>query len=123
MLFMVTLMFIVYFVPFTIINAISRWGLPFGLCFTQKSFETYLIIRPLCEFLKDLNFCTNFIIYCISGRRFRYALFSLIHRNRRRLSASLRHDSTKQRSERILLQNLQKIDPSNPKQVDEESLI
>jgi hypothetical protein len=121
---MVTLMFIVYFVPFTITNAISRWGLPFGLCFTQKTFETYLIIRSLCEFLKDLNFCTNFIIYCISGRRFRYALCSLIHRNRRKLSASLRyHDSTKQRTERILLQNIQKIDPLNPKQAYEESLI
>ncbi|CAF1079327.1 unnamed protein product [Adineta steineri] len=77
MLLMVTLMFIVYFVPFTLTNIISRWGLPFNICFTTKAFEIYIILRALCEFLKDLNFCTNFIIYCISGRRFRHAFYSL----------------------------------------------
>ncbi|CAF3273573.1 unnamed protein product [Rotaria sp. Silwood2] len=75
MLLIVTIMFTVYFLPFTIINIISKWGLPFDLCFTEESFEIYFIVRSLCEFLKDLNFCTNFIIYCISGRRFRHAFF------------------------------------------------
>ena len=78
MLLMVTVMFIVYFVPYTITNAMARWGLPFGLCFTQRAFKVYLLLRSISELLKDLNFCTNFIIYCISGRRFRYALISLI---------------------------------------------
>jgi hypothetical protein len=109
MLFMVTLMFIVYFVPFTIANAISRWGLPFGLCFTQKTFGNYLIIRSLSEFLKDLNFCTNFFVYCIRGRRFRYAFLSLIHQRRNRFASSLRSgNSTKQPNERLLQQNAQK---------------
>jgi hypothetical protein len=88
MLFIVTLMFIVYFVPFTIINVISRWGLPFNLCFTQKKFEIYTIIRALCELLKDLNFCTNFIIYCLSGRQFRSAFISLFKSFRRQSSLS-----------------------------------
>ncbi|CAF0930811.1 unnamed protein product [Rotaria sordida] len=103
MLLMVTLMFMIYFLPFTIVNVISRWGLPFDLCFTQKSFEIYLIIRSLCEFLKDLNFCTNFIIYCISGYRFRYAFFSLIHRSHRnRLLFNVRYSkNTKQHSGNI----------------------
>jgi len=86
MLLIVTLMFIVYFVPFTIIELIQLWGLPFGICFTQKSFEIYIIIRSLSELLRDLNFCTNFIIYCISGRRFRYALISLFKRLHRQSS-------------------------------------
>ena len=38
MLFLVTTMFIVYFVPFTMANQIRRWGLPFGWCFTKTSF-------------------------------------------------------------------------------------
>jgi hypothetical protein len=84
MLLIVTLMFIIYFVPFTIINLISRWGLPFHKCFTQESFEIYIIIRALCDLLKDLNFCTNFIIYCVSGRRFRFALTSLFKRFHRK---------------------------------------
>ncbi|UJR16141.1 hypothetical protein I4U23_003052 [Adineta vaga] len=77
MLLIVTVMFIIDFVPFTIVDIIARWGLPFHLCFTQKAFEIYIIIRSFCELLKDLNFCTNFLIYCLSGRRFRYALYSL----------------------------------------------
>ena len=122
MLLIVTLMFMVYFLPFTITNVISRWGLPFGLCFTQQSFEYYLIIRSLCELLKDLNFCTNFIIYCISGRRFRYALFSLIHRRSGRLSTSTRcPDSSKQRSERLLQQKTKRTCQLTPKPTYEES--
>ncbi|CAF3705604.1 unnamed protein product [Rotaria socialis] len=57
MLLILTLMFIVYFVPFTITNAISRLGLPFKHCFTQKSFEVYAVLRVLSEILKDSNFC------------------------------------------------------------------
>jgi len=103
MLFIVTLMFIVYFVPFTIINVISRWGLPFHLCFTQKSFEIYLIIRALCILLKDLNFCTNFIIYCVSGRRFRHALILLFKRLHPQSSlTSQNFESNKYRSDYLL---------------------
>ncbi len=109
MLLIVTLMFMVYFLPFTIMNIILRWGLPFGLCFTPQYFGNYLIIRSLCELLKDLNFCTNFIIYCISGRQFRYALFSLVHRRRSQLFSSVRlQDITKQCSERLLQQSTRK---------------
>ncbi len=122
MLLIVTLMFMVYFVPFTITSVVSRWGLPFGFCFTQQSFGNYLIIRSLCELLKDLNFCTNFIIYCISGRQFRYALFSLIHRRRSQLFSSVRHqDSTKQCGERLLQQNTRKTCLLTPKQTFVES--
>jgi G protein-coupled receptor 139 len=103
MLLIVTLMFIVYFVPFTIVEIIQRWGLPFGICFTQKSFEIYMIIRSLSELLKDLNFCTNFIIYCVSGRRFRYALISLFKRLHRRSSlTSINFDSNRNRSDYLL---------------------
>lgn len=104
MLFIVTSMFIVYFVPFTLSHIVQRFGLPFGMCFTPKTFEFYLIIRTFCELLKDFNFCTNFIIYCISGRRFRYALFSLCHCcHHRLLSCSPHNESTKhQRSDRFL---------------------
>lgn len=86
MLLIVTLMFIINFVPFTIMNIVARWGLPFRMCFTQRSFGTYLILRSLCELLKDLNFCTNFLVYCLSGRRFRYAFCSLYKCHRRRQS-------------------------------------
>ena len=109
MLFVVTLMFIVYFVPFTISNIILRWGLPFGFCFTQESFKNYLILRSFSELLKDFNFCTNFIIYCISGRRFRYALCSLCDCCQHRLfgvSPAQQQESTKQRSDRLLQMNL-----------------
>jgi len=103
MLLIVTLMFIVYFVPFTIIEIIQLWGLPFGICFTQKSFEIYMIIRSLSELLKDLNFCTNFIIYCVSGRRFRYALISLFKRVRRQSSlTSQNFESNRNRSDYLL---------------------
>ncbi|CAF3368866.1 unnamed protein product [Rotaria sp. Silwood1] len=103
MLLIVTLMFIVYFVPYTITNVISRLGLPFNYCFTQKSFEIYLVIRSLAELLKDLNFCTNFIIYCVSGRRFRYALFSLLKCHHRKSSViSRKFKTTKNRSEFLL---------------------
>ncbi|CAF1332109.1 unnamed protein product [Adineta steineri] len=122
MLLIVTLMFMVYFLPFTIANALSRWGLPFGMCFTQRSFEIYLIIRTCCDLLKDLNFCTNFIIYCISGRRFRLALFSLIHRKRKPVFSSSNYlESTKLRSERLGRSNTQKIYHFAPKQTYEES--
>ncbi|CAF1017743.1 unnamed protein product [Adineta ricciae] len=86
MLLIVTLVFIVDFVPFTIMNIIARWGLPFNLCFTGKAFEIYTVVRSLCELLKDLNFCTNFVIYCLSGRRFRYAFYSLYKCHRHQLS-------------------------------------
>jgi hypothetical protein len=100
MLLIVTLMFIVYFVPFTITNVVSRWGLPFGLCFTPKSFEIYFVLRSLSELLKDLNFCTNFIIYCVSGRRFRCAFFSLFEQHQRQASVNSRNFETlKNRSE------------------------
>ncbi|CAF3949835.1 unnamed protein product [Rotaria sp. Silwood1] len=123
MLLMVTIMFTVYFLPFTIINVISRWGLPFDLCFTQKSFENYLIIRSLCEFLKDLNFCTNFIIYCISGHKFRYAFFSFIRRCNR-LFPSLRYSkSKKHHSEQLLQVNVQKTYDLNLKQAYKESQV
>lgn len=103
MLLIVTLMFIVYFVPFTITNVISRWGLPFNLCFTQKSFEIYFVIRSLSELLKDLNFCTNFIIYCVSGRRFRYALVLLFKRLHRQSSMNSQNfDSNRNRSDYLL---------------------
>ena len=124
MLFVVTLMFIVYFVPFTISNIVLRWGLPFGFCFTQASFEKYLIIRSFCELLKDFNFCTNFIIYCISGRRFRYALCSLSNCCRRGLcvcsSQQQRQESTKQRGDRLLQLNLLKSSRVIAKQTIEE---
>ena len=42
--------------------------------------RNFILTHRFAELLKDLNFCTNFIIYCISGRRFRYALVSLIKR-------------------------------------------
>ncbi|CAF2126226.1 unnamed protein product [Rotaria magnacalcarata] len=122
MLLIVTLMFMVYFLPFTITSLISMWGLPFGFCFTQKHFEHYLIIRSIFEFLKDLNFCTNFIIYCISGRRFRYAFFSLVHRRHNRLFSSLRSSkSTKQRTEQLLQQNIVKLGDINVKPTFEGS--
>ncbi|CAF0842652.1 unnamed protein product [Rotaria sordida] len=106
MLLIVTLMFIVYFVPFTIINVISRLGLPFNHCFTQKSFEIYLVIRSFTELLKDLNFCTNFIIYCVSGRRFRYALFSLFKDHHRQSSIISRNcKTTSNRTELLSIQN------------------
>ncbi|CAF2885332.1 unnamed protein product [Rotaria sp. Silwood2] len=123
MLLIVTLMFTVYFLPFTIINVILRWGLPFGLCFTQKSFEAYLIIRSLCEFLKDLNFCTNFMIYCISGRRFRYAFFSLIRRCHRLFNSVRCSKDIKQRSEQLFQQNTQKTYDLNAKLTYEESQV
>ena len=109
MLLVVTLMFMVYFVPFTITNVILRWGLPFGWCFTKQTFESYLYIRALSELLKDLNFCTNFIIYCISGRRFRYALFSLLRRRTDGFICMLRgKDSVEDRGEGIMLSNMRK---------------
>ncbi|CAF0872644.1 unnamed protein product [Didymodactylos carnosus] len=77
MLFIVTVMFIFYFMPFTVMRIIPRTGL-FGKCFTSSGFSSYLLIRTLCEFMKDLNFCSHFFIYCISGRSFRNALGSLI---------------------------------------------
>ncbi|CAF0892563.1 unnamed protein product [Adineta ricciae] len=103
MLLVVTLMFMVYFLPYTITNVILRWGLPFGLCFTRRAFEVYLYIRTLSELLKDLNFCTNFIIYCISGRRFRYALFSLIRRQKKRMSSTVKYqENSRQHGDRPL---------------------
>ena len=106
MLLVVTLMFIIYFVPFTIIKVISRLGLPFNYCFTQKSFEIYIIIRSLSEFLKDLNFCTNFIIYCVSGRPFRHAFFSLFRiGNHKSLNSSQNISTTKNRGNRLLKAN------------------
>ena len=103
MLFIVTSMFIVYFVPFTISNIILRLGLPFGYCFTSRSFENYLIIRSFCELLKDFNFCTNFIIYCISGQRFRRALCLLIRcKHKRWLTKNSERESTKHRTERLM---------------------
>lgn len=78
MLFIVTIMFIIYFVPFTITSVITRTGLPFGICFTKRMMRNFILTHRFTELLKDLNFCTNFIIYCISGQRFRYALVSLI---------------------------------------------
>ncbi|UJR30541.1 hypothetical protein I4U23_018071 [Adineta vaga] len=122
MLLIVTLMFIVYFVPYTITNVILRWGLPFGSCFTRQAFEAYLYIRSLSELLKDFNFCTNFIIYCISGRRFRYALFSLIRRRKSQLATSTRYqDSSRQRGERVLQQSSRKLYNLSQKQTYEES--
>ncbi|CAF4312546.1 unnamed protein product [Rotaria sp. Silwood2] len=123
MLLIVTIMFTVYFLPFTIINIISKWGLPFDLCFTEESFEIYFIVRSLCEFLKDLNFCTNFIIYCISGRRFRHAFFSLIHRCNRFFSKSYRFKNRKQTSEQLLETNVQKTYCLNLKQIYKESQV
>ena len=109
MLFLVTIMFIVYFVPFTVTNFILRWGLPFGWCFTKASFENYLIIRSFCELLKDFNFCTNFIIYCVSGRRFRYAVRSLFVRQHHRLFAGIhQQDSSRCRSDRLLQHSTRK---------------
>ena len=106
MLFMVTLMFIVYFVPFTVINVIARWGLPFHLCFTQKAFEIYMVCRSLSELLKDFNFCTNFIIYCISGRRFRSALVALIKgQTYRSLTISRNFELSRQSNQRLLRVN------------------
>lgn len=103
MLFIVTSMFIVYFVPFTLANIIRRWGLPFHFCFTNKTFEVYAIVRSFCDLLKDCNFCTNFIIYCISGRRFRQALFALFKcGDQKLLSCTPHQDSTKARSDRLL---------------------
>ncbi|CAF2752639.1 unnamed protein product [Rotaria sp. Silwood2] len=108
MLLIVTFMFTVYFVPYTITNVISRLGLPFNYCFTQKAFEIYLVIRSLAVLLKDLNFCTNFIIYCISGRRFRYAFFSLFKFHHRKPSVVSRNfKTTKNRSEPLLKSNHQ----------------
>jgi len=104
MLIIVTLMFIVYFVPFTITNIIFRWGLPFNLCFTQKSLEIYLIIRSFCEILKDLNFCTNFIIYCVSGQRFRHAFFSFFKRHPRQLCMNSRNSECNKTRNDYLLQ-------------------
>lgn len=86
MLLIVTIMFIVYFVPFTVTSVISRTGLPFGMCFTRRMMRNFILTHRFAELLKDLNFCTNFIIYCISGRRFRYAFVSLIKRIHRRTS-------------------------------------
>jgi G protein-coupled receptor 139 len=78
MLLIVTLMFIVYFVPYTITSVISRKGLPFHRCFTTEGIKIFFLIHRLSELLKDLNFCTNFIIYCISGGRFRRALIMFL---------------------------------------------
>lgn len=109
MLLFVTLMFTVYFLPFTITNIISRWGLPFGLCFTNTMFKNYLILRSVFELLKDLNFCTNFIIYCISGRQFRYAFFALIHCRRMQfISTILASKSSKPKTEPLLELNIPK---------------
>lgn len=80
MLLVVTITFIICFVPFTITSVISRTGLPFGICFTKKMMRNFLVLHRFAELLKDLNFCINFMIYCISGRRFRHALVSLIKR-------------------------------------------
>jgi hypothetical protein len=108
MLLVVTLTFIVCFVPFTITNVIARWGLPFRLCFTQKSFETYLILRSCSDLLKDFNFCINFIIYCVSGRRFRSALCSLFtHDHRKSLTASRNYQISQQGNDRLLRKNLE----------------
>ena len=80
MLLIVTIMFIICFVPFTMTSVIARTGLPFGICFTKRMMRNFLLLHRVAELLKDLNFCINFIIYCISGRRFRYALVMLIKR-------------------------------------------
>lgn len=106
MLFVVTLMFIVYFVPYTITNVIARWGLPFHLCFTQKMFDVYQVIRAFSVLLKDFNFCTNFIIYCISGRRFRYALIALIRGQPEPLNGTSRYgENSRQIGQRLLQMN------------------
>jgi hypothetical protein len=103
MLLIVTIMFIVYFVPFTIINIISRVGLPFKLCFTPESIEIYATIRAFADCLKDLNFCTNFIIYCVSGRRFRHGFFSLFKIFKRQLSFTSRDLESQQNRNDFLL--------------------
>ncbi|CAF2127109.1 unnamed protein product [Rotaria magnacalcarata] len=87
MLLIVTLMFIVYFIPFTITNVVSRLGLPFDYWFTQKSFEGYTALRVLSALLKDSNFYTNFDVYCVSGRQFCFAFFSLLNVHHRRSTA------------------------------------
>ena len=84
MLLMVTFMFVVYFVPYTITSVILRNGLPFHRCFTRQGIEIFVVVHRLSELLKDLNFCTNFMIYCISGRRFRHAFIALFKKYYRR---------------------------------------
>ena len=103
MLLMVTLMFIVYFVPYTITNVIQRNGLPFNTCFTVKGIKIFFLTHRFSELLKDLNFCTNFIIYCISGRRFRHAfvvLFKKFYRHSPFNSQSL--ENSRNRSDYLL---------------------
>ncbi|CAF3506490.1 unnamed protein product [Adineta steineri] len=122
MLLMVTLMFIVYFVPFTLTNIISRWGLPFNICFTTKAFEIYIILRALCEFLKDLNFCTNFIIYCISGRRFRHAFYSLHKCNTQQsINTSQYSETNKDRRRSIIYSGGLKLPTTNA--IDESGIL
>lgn len=103
MLLIVTFMYVIYFVPFTITNVISRFGLPFHSCFTQKSFEVYLVIRALSVFLKDLYFCTNFLIYYVSGRQFRFGFLVLIKVHHRRTSGITKKLRSRSNLSEILL--------------------
>lgn len=125
MLLIVTLMFIVYFVPFTITHVISKSGLPFGLCFKKKSLEIFFIMHALGDLLKDLNFCTNFIIYCVSGKRFRHAFFSLckldFHRYQSSFNSRL-YDAPKNPREFLFKKNFERrLTPVSGKHTVEES--
>lgn len=123
MLLFVTLMFIVYFVPFTILNAISRFGVPFVNCIELRGFKVFLLLKMLVDFLKDLNFCTNFIIYFISGRRFRHAFISLIKcRSKDSYHASRNFESSRLSNQRPLrLKNGRPSAISTTRQIFDES--